>query len=142
MRAQLKHCSSKAVLNISNVSTPFLLSFTQTLCTRAALALPTSCMARTITRRRYKTLFDRSSQRTERYIGTIPCPWERGSSRTPPCKQGCPEVYPQPSKKSVSEHFDHTLYNVKVVSMVSPKHFKLRAVAIFVSPNDTCILIS
>ena len=31
MRARLKHCSPKAVLNISNVSTPFLPSFTQKL---------------------------------------------------------------------------------------------------------------
>ena len=31
MRTQLKHCSRKAVLNISNVSTPFLPSFTQNL---------------------------------------------------------------------------------------------------------------
>jgi hypothetical protein len=42
---------------------------------------------------------------------TIPCPRKRGSSTIPPCKRGCPEVYPQTSKKSVSELFDHTLYN-------------------------------
>jgi hypothetical protein len=64
--------------------------------------------ARTITRVRYTTLFDRSSQRTERRAGTIPCPRERGSSRTPPCKQGCPEVYPQPSKKiSLETYWSH-----------------------------------
>ena len=68
-------------------------------CTCAALALLTSCAAWTITRRRYMTLFDWSSQRTDRRAGTIPFPRERGSSRTPPCKLGYPEVYPQPSKK-------------------------------------------
>jgi hypothetical protein len=74
-------------------------------------AIPSA--ARTITRRRYTTLFDRSSQRTERCAGTIFSPRERGSSRIPPCKQGYPEVYPQPSKKkSVSELFDHTLYTM------------------------------
>jgi len=52
-----------------------------------------------IARRWYTTHFDRSSQGTERRAGTFPCPRERGSSRIPPCKQGCPEVYPQPSKK-------------------------------------------
>ena len=57
------------------------------------------CSAVRITRRWYTTHFDRSSQRTESRAGTIPCPRERGSSRTPPCKQGCPKVYPQPSKK-------------------------------------------
>jgi len=31
MRARLKHCSPKAVLNISNLSAPFLASFTQNL---------------------------------------------------------------------------------------------------------------
>ena len=73
--------------------------------THAALALPTSRTARKITRRRYTTFFDRSSQRSERRADTIPCPRERGSSRTPPCKQECPEVYPQPSKKNQSRNF-------------------------------------
>jgi hypothetical protein len=82
----------------------------KTWCTSAALVLLTSRTARTITRRSYTTLFNRSSQRTDRRAGTIPCPRERGSSRTSPCKQGCLEVYPQPSKKSVLELFDHTLY--------------------------------
>jgi hypothetical protein len=82
-----------------------------TWCTLAALAVPTSRMARTITRVRYTILFDRSSQRTERRDGTIPCPRERGSSRTPPCKQGCPQVYPQPSKKiSLGTCWSHLVY--------------------------------
>jgi hypothetical protein len=60
-------------------------------------AIPST--ARKITRRWYTTVFNRSSQRTEWCDGTNPCHMERWSSRTPPCKQGCPEVYPQPSKK-------------------------------------------
>ena len=84
----------------------------KTWCTRVALALPTSCTAWTITKRRYMTLFDWSSQRTERCAGTIPCPRERGSSRTPPCKQGCPEVYPQLSKKiSLLTFWSHLVYH-------------------------------
>jgi len=64
-----------------------------------------------ITRSRHMTLFDRSSQRNERRAGTIPCPRERGSSRTPPCKQGCPKVYPQPSKKiSLRTCWSHLLH--------------------------------
>jgi hypothetical protein len=71
-------------------------------------AIPSAAL--TITRRRYTTLFDRSSQRPERGAVTIPCLRERGSSRTPPCKQGCPEVYSQPSKKISLRIFYHTLY--------------------------------
>jgi len=92
-------------------------------CTRAALALTTSCTARKITRRRYTTLFDRSSQRNERRPGIIPCPREKGSSRTPPCKQGCPEVCPQTSKKSVSELIDHTDNYVSIILTVM-QHIK------------------
>jgi len=96
MQVRLKHCSPKAVQMSPHHFFPVS---HKTWCTRAFLALPTSRTARTITRRSYTTLFDRSSQRTEKCAGTVACPRERGSSRTPPCKQGCPKVYPQPSKK-------------------------------------------
>jgi len=71
---------------------------------------PSFCLAVRITRRRYMTLFDQSSQRTERHTWTIPCPRERWNSRTPPCKQGVPKCTHRRVKKSVSELVDHTLY--------------------------------
>ena len=111
MRAWLKHCSPKAVLNISDVSAPFLPSFTQNV-----MHMRCSCSSdipHGTNNSKAQVHDSLRPKSTERHAGTIPCPMERGSSRTPLCKQGCPEEYPQPSKKSVSEHFDHTLYTWK-----------------------------
>ena len=99
MRARLKHCSTKAVLNISYVSAPFLPSFTQnlmhTLC---------SCSSDIPHGTNNNQVLVHDSLRPK-LIKVWEARWdhtlsqrERGS-RTPPCKQGCPKVYPQPSKK-------------------------------------------
>jgi len=64
--------------------------------------------------------FDRSSQRTERHLGPIPCPKERGSSRTPHCTQGCPKVYPQPNKKiSLGTFWSHLVNSKKTYKDVA-----------------------
>ena len=123
MRGRLKHCSPKAVLNISNVSAPFLPSFTQNLMHTHCFALPTSCTARTITRCRYTTLFNQSSQRLRGTLGPSLVPGRAGFLGHHPANRGVPKCTHSWVKKSVSELVDHTLYSQNYIRLKKKSYF-------------------
>jgi len=98
MQARLKHCSTKAVLNISNVSAPFLPSFTQHLmhtCCSCSPKIPHG------TNNNKVQIHDSSTEAHKGLSGALVPSLVPGREEVlghHPAN-GCPEVYPQPSKK-------------------------------------------
>ena len=111
MRARLKHCSPKAVLKISNVSAPFLPSLTQNL-----MHTHCSCSSdipHSMKNNKAQVQDPLRSKLTKDRGPRWDNPLSQGDIRVlghHPANRGVLKSTHSQVKKSILEHFDHTLY--------------------------------